>query len=298
MNHYHLQHLLAAFAVCGLLPGTTIADDGYFDSNGVKIHYVTEGQGQAVILIHGWMSDSSMWGRDFKGNTKLKSMDGFRAIALDCRGHGKSDKPHDPAKYGPEMAEDVVRLLDQLKIEKAHLVGYSSGAFIAGWVAATHPGRVLSAVYAGQAPLVAGDKETSGTSEVEAFARAVEEGKGLGSYLIAVTPPSRPKPTEAQAKVIADFLYRGKDLKAFVLAGRSFKDLVVPGEQLKRCKAPVLFIRGGNESDSVKRRVAAVHELLGRGEVKVVEGADHITTLTNPEFAASIQGFLRAVRVK
>ena len=68
------------------------------------------------------------------GNTRLDTSgtNGFQLIALDCRGHGKSDKPHDPAEYGPEMAADVVRLLDHLRIEKAHLLGYSSGAFIAG----------------------------------------------------------------------------------------------------------------------------------------------------------------------
>ena len=94
--------------------------DDVFDSNGVKIRYVTAGTGEAVVLIHGWMGDSSMWGSDPSGNTKLKPSDGIQAIALDCRGHGKSEKPHDPEKYGPEMAADVVRLLDHLKIEKAH----------------------------------------------------------------------------------------------------------------------------------------------------------------------------------
>ena len=52
------------------------------------------------------MGDSSMWGRDSSGNTKLKGADGFRLIALDCRGHGKSGTPHAPEKYGPEMAAD------------------------------------------------------------------------------------------------------------------------------------------------------------------------------------------------
>jgi pimeloyl-ACP methyl ester carboxylesterase len=97
------------------------------------------------------------------------------------------------------MAADVVRLLDHLKVEKAHLIGYSSGAFIAGKVAATHPEHVLSVVYAGQAPLVAEAKsasaKASGPSEVEVFAKAVDEGKDLGSYIIAVTPPGRPKPS-------------------------------------------------------------------------------------------------------
>jgi pimeloyl-ACP methyl ester carboxylesterase len=250
--------LLALVAYCLAPIGARAADEA-FDSNGVKIRYVTAGEGEAVVLIHGWMGDSSMWGRDWWGNTKLDASGakGFRLIALDCRGHGKSDKPHEPDKYGAEMAADVVRLLDHLKIEKAHLIGYSSGAFIAGKVAATHPQRVLSIVYAGQAPLIAGVK-SSGSSEVDVFARAVDEGKDLGGYVIAVMPKDRPKPTEAQAKGIAKFLFDGTDVKAFAAAGRSFGNLRVTAEDLSQCKAPILFIHGANESDQVKESVAKV----------------------------------------
>lgn len=268
--------------------------DYFFDSNGVKIRYVTAGKGEAVVLIHGWMGDSSMWGRDPSGNTRLNTTDGFQSIALDCRGHGKSDKPHDPEKYGPEMAADVVRLLDHLKIEKAHLIGYSSGAFIAGKVAATHPERILSVVYGGQAPVIAEKMKPSDFAECEIFAKAVDEGEDLGSYIIAITPAGRPKPTEEQASAIAKFMFNGKDVKAFAAAGRSFKDLAVTAEELSKCEAPILFIHGGNESDHVKNRVAAVRELLGRGEVKIVEGGDHMTTLTKPEFGSAIIEFLRA----
>src|SRR5262249_1659952 len=130
------------------------------------------------------------------------------------------------------------------------------------------------------------------------FAKAVDEGKDLGPYIIAVTPPGKPKPTEAQAKAIAKFLYGGKDVKAFAAAGRSFKDLEVTGEELRKCKAPVLFIHGGNESAQVKDRVARVRKLLGRGEVKIVKGADHITTLTKPEFASAVLQFLRSGKPK
>src|SRR5262249_12583003 len=183
-------------------------------------------------------------------------------------------------KYGPEMAADVVRLLDHLKLEKAHLIGYSSGAHIAGNVAATHPERVLSVVYAGQAPLIAEAKsasaKTSGPSEVEVFAKAVDEGKDLGAYIIAITPPGKPKPTEEQAKAIAKFLYDGKDVKAFAAAGRSFKNLEVTEEQLKKCQAPILFIHGGNESVQVKERGAAVPKRLRRGAGTTVEGGGPI----------------------
>jgi len=290
--------LLTVLVVCCIVAGPVDAADDVFDSNGVKIRYVTEGKGEPVVLIHGWMGDSSMWGQDRSGNTRLDvtRADGFQLIALDCRGHGKSDKPHDPEKYGPEMAADVVRLLDHLKIEKAHLIGYSMGAFIAAKVAATHPERVLSVVYAGQGPLVAEVESSvpSGSSEVEVFAKAVDEGKELGSYIIAVIPPGQPKPIEEFANAIARSLFDGKDVKAFAAAGRSLKNLEVTAEQLRKCKAPILFIHGGNESESVKQRVAAVRKLLGRGEVKIVEGADHITTLTKPEFGSVILEFLRS----
>lgn len=294
--------LPAAFAACCLVAGSVRAADDTFDSDGVKIRYVTEGEGEAVVLIHGWMSDSGMWGKGKDGETKLdtKNSKGFKVIALDCRGHGKSDKPHDQKKYGVAMADDVVRLLDHLKVKKAHLIGYSSGAFIAGKVAATHPDRVLSVIYAGQAPLVveARGKPTEGPNEVEVFAKAVEEDKGLGAYIIAVWPAEKQKPTQEQADLLAKILYGGKDHKAFAAAGLSFGDLEVTEEQLKKCKAPILFVHGEKESDGVKDRVKRVQKLLDRGEVKTIEGGDHVTTLAKPEFATTITEFLKANKTK
>lgn len=275
------------------------AEDAFFDSNGVRIRYVTAGQGEAVVLIHGWMSDSSMWGRDRAGNTKLNTTgaDGFQLIALDCRGHGQSAKPTDPAQYGPEVAEDVIRLLDHLKIDKAHLLGYSSGAFIAGKIAAMHPDRVLSIVFAGQAPLV-GELKPTAFAEVETFAQLVDEGKDLGDYIIAVTPANKPKPSQAQAKAIAKFLFAGKDVQALALAGRGFKQLTLSVDELNQCQAPILFLHGANESDYVKNRVAIAHKLLGRGEIKTIPGGDHLTTLSKPEFTTAVLTFLKSNKTK
>src|SRR4030042_5918016 len=56
------RSLLTVLVVCFLVPWPVDADDDVFDSNGVKIRYVTEGKGEPVVLIHGWMADSSMWG--------------------------------------------------------------------------------------------------------------------------------------------------------------------------------------------------------------------------------------------
>lgn len=285
--------LLAAFIACCVALKPTVAADDVFDSNGVKIRYVTAGKGEPIVLLHGWMSDASMWG-PLDTNPAAKE---YQLIAMDLRGHGKSGKPHEPEKYGPEMAEDVVRLLDHLKLPKAHLVGYSMGAIVAGKIAATHPDRVLSIVYGGQAPIFS-EKVKADAREIDVFAKAVEAGKGLGSYLIEVMPADKGKMTEEQANALAKTLYGDKDVKAFAAAGRGIKDLDVTGDQLKKCKAPILFIHGSKEAEATKERAAAITKLLGHGAIKVIDGADHMTTLINPEFAKTIEEFLRANRQK
>lgn len=298
IKNLKLWFVAATMLILFALPNYVFATDAFFDSNGVKIRYVIEGTGEAVVLIHGWMSDSRMWGADEAGNTKLGKGEtgGFQLIAFDCRGHGKSDKPHDTSSYGVEMAADVVRLLDHLKIKKAHLVGYSSGAFIAAKVAATHPKRVISVTYGGQTPIIAEDMKPTDFSETDAFYKVVNSGKDLGEYIISITPSDKPKPTAEQAAAIAKYFYGGKDVKAFALAGNSFKELKVTAKQLKKCKAPILFIHGGNESDFVKNKVANARRALGRGEVFVVEGGDHMTTLIQPSFATALSKFLQSVK--
>lgn len=283
-----LSHVLFA-------PVARAAIDKTFDSNGVKIRYVIEGEGQPVVLIHGWMGDATMWGRDAAGNPKLDASKspGFQVIALDCRGHGQSDKPHDPAKYGPEMALDIVRLLDHLKIEKAHLVGYSSGTFLAGYIVAHHPERVLSVVYAAQAPILESANKVD-AEEIEVFASAAEKGEDLGAYILAVMPKER-TPTPEQATAMAKYMFAGKDVKAFAAAGRSFKHLGVPKDQLNRPEIPTLFIHGSDEGEAVKSRVAAVKQLVPHAQFKLIEGGTHITTLAKPEFGEALMAFLRGV---
>jgi len=290
-----MSRLLPVLALA-LLAARSSAGDGDFDSNGVRIHYVTAGAGQPLVLVHGWMSDTGMWGpKDAAGNTQLdtKDIEGFRLIALDFRGHGKSDGPREPAKYGKEMAEDIVRLLDHLELERAHLLGYSAGAYLVGTVAALHPERVSSVIFAGQAPLVTGAPST--WEDIEAFGRVIDAGGDLGEYILSIAPRDKPLPTPAQASAIADWAFAGKDVEAIVLAGRSFKELEVPRDALLACPAPFLFVHGANESAHVKGRVARAREVLARGELVLIEGGDHMTTLTKPQFSETVLAFLRAV---
>lgn len=286
--------LLSALLASSLLAAAPRAQEGSFEADGVEIHYATAGSGEPLVLLHGWIADSTMWGRDAEGRVKLdtEGAAGFRLIALDARGHGKSGKPRELEQYGEELARDVVRLLDHLELPQAHLLGYSSGAFVAGKVMALAPERVRSVVFAAQAPLVTGSPMSF--SECELLARIVAEGGDLAEYVLGVTPAGWPRPTLEQAQAYADFLFAGKDVEGLALAGKSFPRLEVTAEELSRCKAPMLFVHGGKESEHVKGRVASVHALLGRGEVFVVPAGDHMTTLMQPEFTPKVLGFARA----
>ncbi len=121
----------------------------YFDSNGVRIAFLEEGAGDPVLLIHGFASNArTNWIDTGWVNSLVGS--GRRVIAMDNRGHGDSDKLHDPAVYGaPMMAEDAYRLLKHLEIDQADVMGYSMGSRITAFLALAHPERVRSMVFGG-----------------------------------------------------------------------------------------------------------------------------------------------------
>jgi len=131
-------------------PGTETEDvkftDGFFDSKGVNIHYVTAGTGPPVILVHGWSMDLKQNWIDSLIMEEL-AQHNYYAIAMDCRGLGKSGRPIRVEDYGMEMVDDIARLMDHLKLTKAHVVGFSMGAFITWRFEMSNPQRTLSATH-------------------------------------------------------------------------------------------------------------------------------------------------------
>jgi pimeloyl-ACP methyl ester carboxylesterase len=118
-----------------------------FDAKGVHLRYFVQGAGEPVVLIHGLLASAKLnW--DIPGVTAALAKE-YRVIALDLPGHGGSDKPESPDAYGVQMADDVLLLMDHLKIKKAHLVGYSLGGMITVKFLTLHPDRVLSATVGG-----------------------------------------------------------------------------------------------------------------------------------------------------
>jgi pimeloyl-ACP methyl ester carboxylesterase len=287
-----MTHRYSLALVCGLLllPGVGRGEEGSFDSNGVKIHYYIEGKGEPVLLIHGFAFNAQLqWG--VSGIIKALAKDN-RVIALDLRGHGKSGKPTEVEQYGTEMVADVIRLLDHLKIKKAHVVGYSMGAIITSKLVATHPDRLLSATLGGAGALPAGVKLPP---YVDKLADSLDNGEGIGPLLVALTPPGKPKPSATAIQGINRMLVGGNG-KVLAAVVRSWKTLAVPKEQLKANKVPVLALIG--EDDPLKESVDLIKDCMGNLKVVVIDGTDHMTAITSPKFIRNLRQFLEKHREK
>src|SRR5260370_22551474 len=119
-----------------------------FDSDGVRLHYELHGPeaGPPVVLVHGFASEYQLnWVGTRWQETLVNA--GYRVVGLDCRGHGSSDKPHDPDAYSlAVMAEDVRRLLDELHATPTRSIGYSLGARVGLQAGVAFPDRILRAV--------------------------------------------------------------------------------------------------------------------------------------------------------
>jgi pimeloyl-ACP methyl ester carboxylesterase len=196
-----LVFVLIVVGAAGYLYAVYKTKGAFFDANGLRLHYVEAGTGTPVILVHGLainLAGNWMFPRVFQNLAKR-----YRVIALDNRGHGRSDKPYDPAQYGLELVEDIVRLMDHLGLAKAHVVGYSLGGFITLRLALTHPERLLSA-----APCGAGwTRDPAGELRLMSdLADDLDQGRGIARLIRWLQAPEKPLP--APLVWFMDFMMR------------------------------------------------------------------------------------------
>lgn len=283
-----LRRIAVAFALCALIVSSArAAEDKFFDSNGVKIHYIVEGQGEPVVLVHGFTASIPVqWAMP---GIVSKLSKNYQVIALDNRGHGRSDKPHDPKQYGAQMVGDVVRLLDHMQIKKAHVVGYSMGGFMTGYLLSNHPDRLITATLGGAGWSQADDTRLNFLTEL---ADSLDAGKGIGPLILQLTPADQPKPTEEQISGINQMLMLTNDSKALAACIRGMKGLAVSEAQLRANKVPTLAIIG--DRDPLKAGVDDMQKVMANLTVEVIQGADHMTAFRSPKFIEDLQGFLSA----
>jgi len=256
-----------------------------FDSDGVQIKYVTEGQGEPVILIHGFVANAQLnWIAPGVFGALAKD---YRVIAPDLRGHGQSGKPHGAEHYGPQMAKDIINLMDHLKIEKAHIAGYSLGGFLTVYLTATYPERIISSMPCGAGWSAPGSEREALTDEIAA---SLESGQGITPLIKALTPAGQPQPTQQQLDSMNKMLTAMNDPLALAGVARGIKELAVPQEKIAAIKVPMRDIIG--EIDPLKETVDALKAANPAVDVVVIEGGDHMNTFGNPAFLAAMQEFL------
>jgi pimeloyl-ACP methyl ester carboxylesterase len=244
-----------------------------FDSAGVEIAYRDEGVGDPVLLIHGFASNVVVNWVD-PGWVRFLTGHGFRVVAYDNRGHGRSAKLYRPEDYGaPVMAEDARRLLDHLGLERADVMGYSMGARIAAFLALAHPARVRSAVFGGL-----------GINMVRGMA-------GTGPIAHALEAASIEQVTNPTARTFRAFAEQtGSDLRALAACIRSARDRLGPGD-VARLRCPVLVAVGSE--DVVGGPARPLADLIPGAQALEIPGRDHMKSVGDRAYKEGVLAFLR-----
>jgi pimeloyl-ACP methyl ester carboxylesterase len=248
-----------------------------FDSNGVSINYLVEGDGPAIMLVHGFASS-------LQGNYRAPGIidalvkAGRKAVALDCRGHGRSGKPHDPEAYGgSKMADDVIALMDHLGIDRADLMGYSMGGFISSALMISHPERFRSVILSGVGDAILNRTGVALSERSSAIARAMEAEDGGASE----------NETARNFRIFAE--RSGNDLAALAAMQRAPSRRSADTSKLSETKLPVLVLIGdGDTLVGSGDKLAA--SIPGAKLVKVP--GDHLTAVGAPELKTAVLAFL------
>ena len=244
-----------------------------FTTSGLTLAYEVSGMGPPVLLVHGFASSGKVNWVD-TGWVETLTEAGYQAITLDNRGHGQSDKPHDPEQYYPtQMAEDALALLDHLGIERAAVLGYSMGARITAFMAFHHPERVVAAIFGGM-----GMNLINGLSD----------GNDIIAGLRAPDLSDLTHPTARQFRIFAD--HTGSDREALAACMETSREAMARAD-VRRIDVPALVAVG--EADEMAGSPAALAELLPQGEALVIPKRDHMRATGDKVFKTAALDFLR-----
>jgi pimeloyl-ACP methyl ester carboxylesterase len=244
-----------------------------FDSGGVRLHYEIHGPetGTPIVLVHGFASDYQLnWVGTRWQETLTKA--GFRVIGLDCRGHGSSDKPHEPAAYALEvMAADVQRLLDHLEIDASNYLGYSMGGKIGVQAMLDFPRRLKRVVL-------------GGVGWGGAFRAAAEIAKALRGGGID-SPVAKTFYDFARARPSNDL----DALAACILGPQPKPDPTA----LASITTPVLVVVG--DQDDIAFGVDRLIESIPTARLVTIAGRNHMSAVPAGEFKRAALEFLEDV---
>ncbi|HVW91430.1 MAG TPA: alpha/beta hydrolase [Devosia sp.] len=243
-----------------------------FLSDGISLNYEVFGEGAPILLIHGFASNIEInWVST--GWVATLNAAGYRVIALDNRGHGRSQKLYDPSLYfAREMAEDSRRLLDHFELDSVPVIGYSMGARIAAFLALQSPARVRAAIFGGM-----GINLVTGLADSEAIISAL-----TAESLAEVTDRSG-----RQFRIFAE--HSGADRAALAACMINSREPMREAD-VRRITPPVLVAVG--EADDMAGSPEALARLLPNGEAFVIPRRDHMRATGDIEFRKAALAFL------
>jgi len=243
-----------------------------FSHGGVEIAFLDQGEGEPIVLVHGFASNKEVNWVAPGWMTTLTGA-GRRTIALDNRGHGASTKLYDPAAYHSRlMAEDVRALLDHLGLPRADVMGYSMGARITAYFALAHPGCVRSAMLGGL-----GSQLVDGVGLPETLAEGLE-----APSVAAVTDPT--------ARTFRSFAEQTKsDLRALAACLRGSRQTLSRAE-VERLAVPLLVAVGSK--DAIAGSPQELAALIPGAQALTIPNRDHMLAVGDKVFKAGVLEFL------
>ncbi|MDX2204397.1 MAG: alpha/beta hydrolase [Hyphomicrobiaceae bacterium] len=244
-----------------------------FRSGSLQIAYVDQGDGDPVLLVHGFASNIRANWAD-PGWISLLRREGYRVVAIDNRGHGASDKPRDVASYAlVNMVEDARALLDHLGLERADVMGYSMGARIAALLAHHHPARVRSAVFGGMG------------------ANMVRPMRGTEEIAAALEAPSLDEVTSPVGRTFRAFADKtGSDRLALAACMRGSRE-PIGADVLGALRCPVLVAVGTN--DDIAAPAEELANLIPGAMALPIPGRDHMLAVGDRVYKTGVVEFLR-----
>ena len=239
----------------------------------VEIAFLDEGQGEPIVLVHGFASNKEVnW--VYPGWVSTLTRAGRRVIALDNRGHGASTKLYDPAAYHSGiMAEDVLALIDHLDLPRADVMGYSLGARITALLAVAHRERVRSAVLGG-------------------LGIHLVDGAGLPPQTIAAAleAPTRGAVVDPVGHMFRAFAEQTRsDLRALAACIRGSRQ-TLDRDEISRIALPLLVAAG--DKDQIAGSPEQLAALVPGGQGLVIPGRDHMLAVGDRVFKQGVLDFL------
>jgi pimeloyl-ACP methyl ester carboxylesterase len=249
-------------------------------NDGVRIAYEISGAGEPVVLVHGFASDRV---QNWRGPGWYQTLNGagYQVIALDCRGHGESDKPHDPKMYSHEtMAGDVVAVMQDAGVGRTLLMGYSMGGYISMSLLIKHPDLFRKVVIAGVG---------ASYLDLNAAHAAVadpERRSMIANALLVDDVSTIKNETARNFRLFAD--QPGKDRLALAACMRGTRD-VFTREQLGQSQRPVLVVCG--KKDVLTGPPDPLAAAFADGRAVTVPNRDHMTAVGDKVYKQAVIDF-------